>query len=83
MTTRTVAVVAGEIFHAWGRCQINYAAKPYLAAMLSIHSTSPTAMYGADEAQSVVAYFLGNATSFRGEKARALKAELKKMMNIK
>jgi hypothetical protein len=32
--------------------------------------------YGYDSGKSVVLYFLGNAASFKGEAAKALKAEL-------
>jgi hypothetical protein len=33
--------------------------------------------YGADSGASIVAYFLSNASGFKGDAARALKAELK------
>ena len=39
--------------------------------------------YYADTAKSVVLYFLSNATGWRGEKARAIKAELKEMFGVK
>ena len=34
--------------------------------------------YGADSGVSVVAYFLSNATTYRGEIAKAIKKELNK-----
>ena len=37
-------------------------------------------MYGCDTAKSIVVYFLCNATSWRGETARRIKAELKGML---
>jgi hypothetical protein len=35
--------------------------------------------YGWDSGKSIVLYFLGNASSWRGEKAKQIKAELKAM----
>lgn len=72
---RTVWAIAQDIRHEWG-AKVNYAAKPYLTAMLH-HD------YGCDSEKSVVLYFLGNASTFRGEKAKALKAELKLVCGIK
>lgn len=54
------------------------AARPYLRAMLCLGTIRDT--YGADDAHSIVTYFLANAQSFRGEAARALKQELKEML---
>ena len=39
--------------------------------------------YGLDSGKSIVAYFLGNATSWRGTKAKEIKAELNKMLKSK
>jgi hypothetical protein len=36
--------------------------------------------YYADDAESVILYFLSNAAGFRGEDAKALKAELKALL---
>ena len=57
---------------------INYAAKPYLAAMECLNDIKDT--YGCDSGSSVVAYFLSNATSWKGPVARAVKAELNKRL---
>ncbi len=43
--------------------------------MFSLNSIDDA--YGMDSGRSVVAYFLSNARSFRGDDARRLKAELK------
>lgn len=71
--TRTISVIARDIRADWKK--VNYAAKPYLQAMLSINYSGDT--YGYDTAESIVRYFLCNASSYRGEKAKSLKAELK------
>ena len=54
----------------------NYAAVPYIEAMLSLENIED--FYGLDSARSVVSYFLSNAASWRGAEARAVKAELKR-----
>lgn len=38
--------------------------------------------YGADSAKSIVCYFLANAGTWRGEVAKRVKAELKKMAGL-
>lgn len=55
-----------------------YAAVPYLEAMRAM--TTITDPYGADPGDMIVRYFLGNATTWRGPKARAVKAELNKRL---
>lgn len=79
LAPRSIRAVAIEIYGNWAT--VNYAAKPYLQAMQYL--TDATSKYGRDDAKTVVIYFLANATSFRGEKARALKEELKAICNIK
>lgn len=76
---RSIRAIATDISRAWGRP--NYAAAPYLGAMLSLDSVSDT--YGADSAKSVVLYFLSNASTFRGPAAERLKAELKALVGVR
>jgi len=73
---RPINHIAGEIEVDWAK--VNYAARPYLDAMFSL--TTVDENYGYDTGRSVVAYFLSNASSYRGETARKLKAELKAML---
>lgn len=75
MTTRPINHIAGDIVADWGWHKVNYAARPYLEAMLNLES--PNDKYFQDDARSVVRYFLANARTFKGEQAKALKAELK------
>lgn len=70
----SIAQIAAFVRSDWG-AKTNFAAKPYLDAMLSLHDLSGA--YGADSAKEIVLYFLSNATSYRGENAKAVKAELK------
>ena len=75
-TTRPVYKIAEEILNTWDRP--NYAARPYLAAMLTINSHDEN--FGYDSAKNVILYFLSNATTFRGGKAKELKNELKQLI---
>ena len=82
MTTilRPISCIAYDIQKEWGN-KTNYAAKPYLSAMKGLNSISDS--YGYDSARSIVLYFLGNASTFRGEEAKSLKEELKQHLNQK
>lgn len=77
---RSISTIAREIEADWSKIGkgVNYAAKPYLDAMKSLDKISDD--YGADTGKSVVLYFLSNASSYRGETAKRLKAELKAMV---
>jgi hypothetical protein len=73
-------VTVSEIAHAIAKDWQNISpyAKDYLNAMKEI--TDINGSYYADNAKSVVLYFLANASSYRGENARAYKALLKDMV---
>jgi hypothetical protein len=55
-----------------------YYAENYVEAMESLITIDD--MYYADTAKSVVSYALANLGTWRGEKARAIKAELRAML---
>lgn len=75
-TKRPLYEIAREIRKDWG-AKVNYAAKPYLEAMGSLDSIEDN--YINDSGRSVVLYFLSNASTWRGEVAKRVKAELKAM----
>jgi hypothetical protein len=77
---RPICFIASDISKDWGK-KVNFAARPYLDAMLSL--SSPKDKYGMDSAESVVLYFLANASSYRGDKAREYKAELRAILGKK
>lgn len=56
-------------------------AKPYLMAMRGLYDMSDD--YGADSANSVVSYFLSNASTWRGPVAKEVKLHLNKMLKGK
>lgn len=71
---RTISEIAREIRRCWTNPY--FGAVPYLRAMIA-------GEYGFDGADMTVRYFLSNATTFRGEDARRLKAELKTVCGVK
>lgn len=74
---RPLNVIAREIYKDWGS-KVNFAAKPYLEAMSSLNSIDD--MYMFDSARIIVLYFLSNARSWKGPKAKEIKKELKDML---
>lgn len=75
-TKRPLYEIAEEIRRDWKN--VNFGAKPYLDAMSTL--TNVTDNYGMDSARSIVNYFLANASSWRGDNAKRIKAELKSMV---
>lgn len=77
---RPLHVIAREIRSDWG-AKLNYAAKPYVEAMECLDKVTDS--YAQDSAHGIVCYFLSNASQWRGETAKRVKAELKKMVGLK
>jgi hypothetical protein len=75
---RSLNTIANDIRKDWTKP--NYAAVPYLDAMLHLDTIHDSYYY--DNASDIVRYFLSNATSWKGETARAIKAELKSMLKV-
>jgi len=74
--TRTLSMIARDILRSWK--PVHPWAAPYVEAMLSLQTIDD--MFLEDSARYIVARFLGAATTWRGEKARSIKAELKAML---
>ena len=72
-STLDIRTIANEIRLDWKK--VSPYAEPYLRAMYSL--VNITDDYFADSGASVVAYFLSNASSWKGEVAKAVKLELK------
>ena len=75
---RTFAEIAREIKQTWKN--VYFGAEPYLQAMATINSSDKNAPYMLETAEDIVIYFLANATYWRGEDAKRIKAELKSMI---
>lgn len=75
-TFRPLHEIAREIRADWKNPY--FGAVPYLDAMSTMDSVNDN--YGWDSGRSIVNYFLANAQGWRGDVAKRIKAELKKML---
>ena len=79
---RPLYQIASEIRKNWNTKNsgtvLSPYAKPYLEAMETLNSIDDRFIM--DSGRSIVAYFLGNATSWKGEVAREIKKELNAML---
>lgn len=73
---RPLSEIAREIRADWKRPY--FGAVPYLDAMGQLNSVSDR--FGFDDARGIVRYFLSNATTWRGDVARRIKAELRALL---
>lgn len=73
---RPLWVIAREIRTDWKKPY--FGAFPYLEAMAALNSIHGA--YYEDSAKSIVAYFLANANTWKGDTARRVKAELKALL---
>jgi hypothetical protein len=72
---RTLSEIATEIRNDWKK--VYFGAVPYLDAMSTLKSINDN--YYQDSAKSIVLYFLANATTWKGDKAREIKKELNQL----
>ncbi|MFE2934929.1 hypothetical protein [Streptomyces sp. NPDC059278] len=84
MTTQTPAprplsAIAADIRADWKN--IYFGAVPYVEAMSELNAITDT--FATESAEDIVRRFLVNASRWRGDKAREIKAELKTMVGIK
>ena len=75
----TLSEIAVEVRRDWVKPY--FGAVPYIQAMATLDNISQN--YGLDSGKSIVAYFLSNAQTWRGETARLVKAELNKRLKGK
>ena len=80
METRKLYEIASEIRNDWGK-KMYFGAKPYVQAMMCLESVKDN--YILDSGDTIVRYFLANASTWRGETARRIKKELKDMLKQK
>ena len=76
LPTAPIAQIANLIRRDWKN--ISPCAVPYLRAMSQLSSIED--MSFADDGRSIVLYFLANASGWRGDTARQVKAELKRRL---
>lgn len=75
---RPLFVIADEVSLCWKKPY--FGAVPYLEAMKAL--SVPDDKFGFDSGKEIVLYFLANASGWRGEDARRIKAELKAIVGI-
>lgn len=73
---RALHEIAADIRANWPKPY--FGAEPYIHAMESLSKISD--MYGYDKGGDIVRYFLSNASTWRGEDARRIKAELQYLL---
>lgn len=78
MSNRPLWAIAREIAKDWRNPY--FGAVPYIRAMQSLETIDDK--YGADDAKSIVLYFLSNAQTWRGDVARRVKKELKTLSGV-
>jgi hypothetical protein len=74
LKSKSISELAGIVRRDWKK--VYFGAVPYLDAMRSLENVSDA--YGADSGKSIVSYFLCNAKTWKGDTAKAVKAELKR-----
>ena len=74
-TDRPLYEIAADIRADWKH--VYYGARPYLDALDELDRV--TDIYGVESARWIVLYFLSNASTWKGSKAREIKSELRRM----
>ena len=75
--TRNISEIAKDIRRDWKKPY--FGAVPYIRAMSELSAVSDN--YGLDPATEILTYFLANATTWRGDKAREIKREIKSILS--
>lgn len=75
---RPIFKIAEDIKNEWGS-KVYFGAVPYLEAMQFLSNKNDK--YGFDNGETILRYFLSNASTFRGETAKKLKEEIKNILN--
>jgi hypothetical protein len=77
LSALNIAALARVIRRDWAK--VYFGAAPYLQAMATLDRASDS--YGYDSGKSIIRYFLANSSTYRGETAKAIKAELKRRLS--
>ena len=75
----SLSEIAYLVYQDWDK--VYFGAVPYLRALRDLSSINDN--YYLDSGESIVAYFLANASSWRGETAREVKKELNRRLKQK
>jgi len=80
LTKMSLSELARIIRGNW-KPKVYFGAVPYLDAMGLLEKITDT--YGCDSGREIVMYFLSNATTWKGDVARCVKAELNRRLKEK
>lgn len=82
LSTQPLRSLANVIMYDWRQAKsgVYFGAEPYIVAMMALESVED--YYGLDSGDMIVRYFLTNASGWRGDVARAVKAELRKRVGL-
>lgn len=75
---RPIYIIAQDIRKEWNKPY--FGAVPYIQAMSCLFKASD--YFNFDDGRSIINYFLANAQTFKGDKARELKNELKEHLKM-
>ena len=75
----SLSAIATMIRKNWK--EMHFSAVPYVQAMFRLTTLDDS--YGADNAEEIVQRFLGNAQTWRGETAKAVKDKLRAMLKAR
>jgi hypothetical protein len=78
LKTMLFSHIACIIIDDWKK--INYAAQPYVSAMIHLNHCDCSAYHNFDSAESIIRYFLSNARAWRGGVAKLVKSELNRRL---
>jgi hypothetical protein len=73
---RLINEIARDVRQDWKK--IYFGAEPYLSAMFDLRTNDDFCGY--DSAKTIITYFLANASTWRGTKAKEIKQELKEII---
>lgn len=73
---RPIYQIARDIRQDWRN--VYFGAVPYLEAMHTLESVQDRYEY--DSAKTIIVYFLANASTWKGDKAKQIKQELKQLI---
>lgn len=75
-TVRPLHEIAADVRRDWR--PIYFGAVPYLEALGALEGVNDS--YGYDDGATIVTYFLSNSRTWKGDTARAIKAELRQAL---
>jgi hypothetical protein len=82
LATLPLRSLANIIWYDWRKAKsgVYFGAEPYISAMMALETIND--YYGVESGEDIVRYFLSNAKTWRGDVAKAVKAELRSRVGL-